>query len=49
MHHAKSLTIPGTPRVGAANNIDGSALFFSLGAAFIGLFAFVFWYCPRHL
>ena len=49
MQHAKSIPVPGSQRVGTASTLDGSALFFSLGAAFIGLFAFVFWYCPRHL
>jgi hypothetical protein len=31
------------------HTVDGSALFYGLSGAFIALFAFVLWYCPRHL
>ena len=28
---------------------DGAALFYAMSGAFLSLFAFALWYCPRHL
>jgi len=28
---------------------DGTTLFYAMSGIFLSLFAFVLWYCPRHL
>lgn len=40
-----------TPRIDGIRISDGggAALFCVLSTAFVCLFAFVLWYCPRHL
>jgi hypothetical protein len=32
-----------------SRTVEAGALFYAMSCAFIGLFAFVLWYCPRHL
>jgi hypothetical protein len=41
--------IPFDPRDRRSAEQDGTALFYAMSGAFLSLFVFALWYCPRHL